>query len=378
MTFQFQIEAIDENSTARSGRFSTPHGIIDTPVFAPVGTQATVKAMRPSDLRGLGATLLLSNTYHLYLRPGDELIFDQGGLHQFMGWDGPILTDSGGFQVFSLSDTRQVDADGVTFRSHLDGSSHRFTPEKSIAIQENLGADIIMAFDECPPPDDYAYVKQSLSRTHDWLLRCIEAKRRPDQALFAIVQGGIFPDLRKQSASFMVDLDLPGYAIGGLAVGESKAEMYRTLDVVEPLLPVDKPRYLMGVGAPEDIVNGVLRGIDMFDCVLPTRIARNGAALVMGGRMNLRNARFARDPNPIDAKCACYSCNQFSRAYLRHLVKSNEILGHILLTTHNLHFLLSLMRQIRRSLAAGNLHAFAMEFLSHYDQLPGTEAKAVP
>jgi queuine tRNA-ribosyltransferase len=283
-----------------------------------------------------------------------------------MAWDGPILTDSGGFQVFSLSESRKVDGQGVTFQSHLDGSRHRFTPEKSIAIQENLGADIIMAFDECPPPEDYHYVKGSLARTHAWLLRCLASKTRDDQALFGIVQGGIFADLREQSASFMVDLDLPGYAIGGLAVGETKGEMYATLDTLHPCLPVDKPRYLMGVGAPEDVVNAVLRGVDMFDSVLPTRIARNGAALVKGGRLNLRNARFADDPAPVDAGCTCYACVHFSRAYVRHLVKANEILGHILLTIHNVHFLLELMRQVRQAILTGAMEQFAAEFLAHW------------
>jgi len=283
-----------------------------------------------------------------------------------MAWDGPILTDSGGFQVFSLGDTRKIDADGVTFQSHIDGSYHRFTPERSIAIQENLGADIIMAFDECPPPTDRAYVEKSLTRTHPWLERCLAAKTRPDQALFGIVQGGIFPDLREASARFMIDLDLPGYAIGGLAVGESKVDMAATLDTLHPVLPAHKPRYLMGVGAPEDVVNGVLRGVDIFDCVLPTRIARNGAALVKGGRLNLRNAEYTADPAPLDALCTCYTCTHFSRAYLRHLVKANEILGHILLTTHNLHFLLDLMRQIRAAIERGELRPFAAEFLSHY------------
>jgi queuine tRNA-ribosyltransferase len=364
--FEFEITATDPESGGRNGRFHTPHGILQTPVFAPVGTAATVKALKPSDLQALGASLVLSNTYHLYLRPGDELIRDLGGLHRFMGWDGPILTDSGGFQVFSLSDTRKIDADGVTFKSHIDGSIHRFTPERSVAIQENLGADVIMAFDECPPPDDRAYVEQSLTRTHPWLERCLAAKTRSDQALFGIVQGGIFPDLREASARFMMELDLPGYAIGGLAVGETKAEMATVLDALHPVLPPDKPRYLMGVGAPEDVVNGVLRGVDIFDCVLPTRIARNGSALVKGGRLNLRNAQYRADPAPLVADCACYTCAHFSRAYLRHLVMANEILAHILLTTHNVHFLLELMRQLRAAIAAGQLRPFATEFLSHY------------
>ncbi len=369
--FRFEIEAEEGGTAARTGTFHTPHGRVQTPVFAPVGTQATVKAMRPSDLEALGATLILSNTYHLYLRPGDELVRDLGGLHSFMQWNGPILTDSGGFQVFSLSDTRKIDDDGVTFQSHHDGSYHRFTPEKSIAIQENLGADVIMMFDECPPPDDYDYVKQSLKRTHPWAERCVAAKTRGDQALFGIVQGGIFPDLREESARFLLEMNLPGYAIGGLAVGESKADMYATLDVVEPILPREKPRYLMGVGAPEDLVNGVLRGVDIFDCVLPTRLARHGSAFVKGGRLNMRNAKFERDGAPLDKTCSCPTCTTFTRAYLRHLVKANEILGHILLTTHNIHFLLTLMDDMRKAIRKGQLSEFASEFLSHYPDVGG-------
>ena len=364
--FEFELIATDPVTGARAGRFHTPHGILETPVFAPVGTQATVKALKPADLKAIGATLVLSNTYHLYLRPGDELIRDLGGLHHFMGWDGPILTDSGGFQVFSLSDTRKMDQDGVTFQSHIDGSYHRFTPEKSIAIQENLGADIIMAFDECPPPDDYEYVKESLSRTHPWAERCREAQTRPDQALFGIVQGGVFPELREESARFLMTLDFPGYAIGGLSVGESKPDMYAMLDVLNPILPAEKPRYLMGVGTAEDLINGVMRGIDIFDCVLPTRLARHGAAMVLGGRLNLNNARFATDPEPIDQNCACYTCRNFGRAYLRHLVKANEILGHILLSTHNVHFLINLMTQMRQAIIEGQAGAFAQEILKHY------------
>jgi queuine tRNA-ribosyltransferase len=364
--FKFEVTAVDPHTKARNGRFHTPHGVIETPVFAPVGTQATVKAIRPSDLTELGATLVLSNTYHLYLRPGDELVKALGGLHNFMQWDGPLLTDSGGFQVFSLSETRKIDQDGVTFQSHHDGSRHRFTPESSIAIQENLGADIIMAFDECPPPDDYDYVKQSLTRTHPWLERCLAAKTRGDQALFGIVQGGIFPDLRAESGRFVTDLDLPGYAIGGLAVGETKPQMHAVLDVLHPILPQNKPRYLMGVGAPEDLVNGVMRGVDIFDCVLPTRLARHGSALVLGGRINLRNAQFSYDPQPIAPDCTCYTCRHFSRAYLRHLVKANEILGHMLLSTHNLHFLLNLMRQMREAIRQGRLAQFGADFLQHY------------
>ena len=361
--FEFELLVSDPTSGARAGLFHTPHGAIPTPIFAPVGTLGTVKALRPADLNRLGVELLLSNTYHLYLRPGEDIVHELGGLHSFMAWDGPILTDSGGFQVFSLSRTRKIDEDGVTFRSHLDGSTHRFTPEKSVLIQENLGADIIMAFDECPAPDDYAYVQQSLTRTHSWAARCRKAQIRSDQALFGIVQGGIFPDLREQSARFLMELDFPGYGIGGLSVGESKADMYAMLDVLNPILPQDKPRYLMGVGEAEDLVNGVLRGIDIFDCVLPTRLARHGAALVAGGRLNMSNAEFKRDPKPIDPACDCYTCRHFSRAYLRHMVKSNEILGHVLLTTHNVHFLLDLMRRLRNHIFDGSITELAREFL---------------
>lgn len=364
--FEFELLAVDAQSGARAGRYYTPHGVIPTPIFAPVGTSATVKAMRPADLLDLDVGLVLGNTYHLYLRPGDELVRELGGLHQFMDWNRPLLTDSGGFQVFSLSKTRKIDADGVLFQSHIDGSKHQFTPEKSIEIQENLGADIIMAFDECPPPDDFNYVQESLRRTHAWAARCREAQKRDDQALFGIVQGGIFPELREESARFLIDLDFPGYAIGGLSVGESKAEMYQMLEVLKDILPVNKPRYLMGVGTAEDLVNGVIRGIDIFDCVLPTRLARHGAAMVLGGRLNLNNAQFARDPQPIDADCHCYACSHFSRAYIRHLVKANEILGHILLTTHNLHFLINLMNDLRIAIINGTFSDFAEAILKHY------------
>jgi len=290
-----------------------------------------------------------------------------GGLHDFMAWDRPILTDSGGYQVFSLSQTNEIDKDGVTFRSHLDGSTHRFTPERSIRIQEKLGADIIMAFDECPPPDDYAYVQQSLQRTHKWAVRCREAQSRSDQALFGIVQGGIFDDLREQSARFLMNLDFPGYAIGGLSVGESKEDMYAMLEVLNPILPWEKPRYLMGVGAAEDIVNGIIRGVDIFDCVLPTRLARHGAAMIRGGRLNMNNAQYKRDPAPIDPACNCYCCRHFSRAYIRHLVKSNEILGHMLLTTHNVHFLIDLVGEMRNSILEGTASQFASSFLAAYE-----------
>jgi len=366
MTFSFELIAEDTGTQARAGLLQTPHGQIPTPVFAPVGTQATVKTLTPDDLRAIGATLILSNTYHLYLRPGPELIADFGGLHQFMQWDGPILTDSGGFQVFSLESLREIDEDGVTFRSHLDGSKHRFTPERVVAIQEQLGADIIMAFDECPPPDDYEYNIAALNRTHRWAERCQAAQKRTDQALYGIVQGGVFADLRLQSAEFLTALDFPGYAIGGLSVGESKPQMHQMLEVLHPALPRHKPRYLMGVGSPEDLFECVARGIDQFDCVLPTRIARNGAVFTHRGRLNLRNARFANDPNPIDPDCDCYTCRTFSLAYLRHLLVAKEILALRLTTLHNLYFMLTLMGHIRRAISDGHFAAYKNSFLANY------------
>lgn len=373
--FAFSLEA--QHGAARAGVFQTPHGSISTPVFAPVGTQATVKAVQPRELREMGATLVLANTYHLYLRPGDELIADFGGLHRFMAWDGPMLTDSGGFQVFSLGEIREIDADGVTFRSHLDGAKHRLTPEKSIQIQHHLGADIIMAFDECSTPNDRAAVLPALERTHRWLKRCLDEHLRSGdpnrQALFGIVQGGIYRDLRAQSVEAVTALDLPGYAIGGLAVGETKAEMYETLESTTPLLPEDRPRYLMGVGSPEDLVHGVARGVDIFDCVLPTRIARNGAALTRTGRINMRNLQYASDHEPIEAGCTCYVCQTFSRGYVRHLVKASEILAHQLLSLHNLHFLLTLMREMRAAILDGTFTDYAKNFLATYEPVAGTQ-----
>jgi queuine tRNA-ribosyltransferase len=370
----FEFELTGADGRARAGVFRTPHGELLTPVFAPVGTAATVKALTPTQLHELGATLVLSNTYHLYLRPGDEVVRDLGGLHAFMHWPGPMLTDSGGFQVFSLSDTRKIDDDGVTFKSHLDGSLHRFTPEKSIAIQENLGADIVMAFDECAPPLDRDYNRLALDRTHAWAERCVRAQTRRDQALFGIVQGGVFPDLREESARFLTALDLPGYAIGGLAVGETKEQMHATLEVVEPLLPAHKPRYLMGVGSPEDLVNGVARGIDIFDCVLPTRLARNGAALTRAGRLTMTNAHFARDRLPVEPGCACYCCAHFTRAYLRHLLQAKEILGATLLTIHNVHLLLTLMREMRAAILAQTFTQYAENFLARYSPVEAAAA----
>jgi queuine tRNA-ribosyltransferase len=335
---------------ARAGVFRTPHGDLETPVFAPVGTQATVKTLTPAQLDELGASLILSNTYHLHLRPGDELVRDLGGLHEFMQWPSPLLTDSGGFQVFSLAQTRQIDDDGVTFKSHIDGSTHRFTAEKSIQIQENLGADIIMAFDECSDPNDHAYTKIAMERTHRWAERCLSAKTRADQALFGIVQGGVKPDLRTASAQFITSLPFPGIAIGGLSVGETKDEMHATLDLVTSIIPEHKPRYLMGVGTPEDLINGIARGVDIFDCVLPTRLARHNAAFSSEGRLNLMNATFARDPRPIDENCNCYTCKTFTRAYLRHLIVARELLSGTLLSIHNLHALIQLVKNIRVSI----------------------------
>jgi queuine tRNA-ribosyltransferase len=366
MTFEFTLLHTDTDSRARLGRIGTPHGSISTPAFAPVGTQATVKALDPRDLHELGAELILANTYHLYLRPGAEVVAELGGLHGFMGWDGPILTDSGGFQVFSLAENRRATDEGVEFRSHIDGSQHLLTPEAVMRVQEQLGADIAMCLDECAEPHDRAYNEQALARTHAWAERCRAAHQRADQALFGIVQGGIFPDLRRQSAEFLTGLDFPGYAVGGLSVGETKEQMYAMLDVTLPELPAGKPRYLMGVGAPEDLLEGVDRGVDLFDCVLPTRLARNAALFTREGRINLRNARFERDPAPPEAGCQCYTCRHFSRAYLRHLFKAEELLVYRLATIHNVHFLLRLMRDLRAAIAAGRFAAFKDDFLADY------------
>ena len=349
--FEFQVTA--KNNRARTGIFKTPHGDLLTPVFAPVGTQATVKTLTPEHLGEINATLVLSNTYHLYLRPGDELVRDMGGLHQFMRWHRPMLTDSGGFQVFSLAQTRKIDDDGVTFKSHIDGSTHRFTPEKSIAIQENLGADIIMAFDECSDPNDHTYSKLAMERTHRWAERSLRAQTHSDQALFGIVQGGVQADLRAESATFIASLDTPGIAIGGLSVGETKQEMHETLDIVTPLLPENRPRYLMGVGTPEDLIDGVLRGIDIFDCVLPTRLARHHSAFAPEGRLNLMNATFARDERPVDGTCDCYTCKTFTRAYIRHLIVAKELLAGTLISIHNLRALIRLMEEIRTYISQG-------------------------
>lgn len=364
MSFSFVVHG--RAGSARLSTFHTPHGPIAMPAFAPVGTQANVKTLEPRDLQAAGAQLILANTYHLYLRPGHELVQRFGGLHEFMGWDGPLLTDSGGFQVFSLAHQRKVDDDGVTFRSHIDGSSHRFSPERVMEIEQALGPDIAMVLDECPPPLERRYNEEALQRTLRWAARCKAAHSRPDQALFGIVQGGIFPDLRLESIAALLPLDFPGYAIGGLAVGETKEQMYATLDVTCPALPADRPRYLMGVGAPEDIVEAVYRGVDLFDCVLPTRIARNGQLLTPDGRMNMRNAQYAEDHRPVQEDCLCYTCRTFSRAYLRHLYKAGEITALRLGTIHNLQFMLELMRQIRRAIAQGEYEQFRAQFLTRF------------
>ncbi len=334
----------------------------------PVGTQATVKTMSPEELKKIGSGIILSNTYHLYLRPGHEIVREAGGLHRFMNWNRGILTDSGGFQVFSLSKLRKISEEGVAFRSHLSGEPLFISPEKSIEIQNALGADIIMAFDECPPyPAEREYVKNSLERTTRWAERCLEAHARPDsQALFGIVQGGMYPDLRKQSARELKAFDFPGYAIGGLSVGEPKELMYEILAETTPLLPADKPRYLMGVGSPDALIEGVIYGVDMFDCVLPTRIARNGTAMTSEGRIVVRNARYARDFTPLDPNCDCNTCRNYTRAYLRHLVKADETFGLRLITYHNLYFLIQLMSQIRQAIREDRLADFRDTFFDQY------------
>lgn len=353
---------------ARLGILHTPHGLIETPIFMPVGTQATVKSMTPEELEEIEAQIILSNTYHLYLRPGHNLIKEAGGLHKFMNWDRPILTDSGGFQVFSLGSLRKITEEGVEFRSHHDGSKHFISPEKAIEIQTALGSDIMMAFDECAPyPADKAYVKKSLERTTRWLKRCNEAHKNTEkQALFGIVQGGMYKDLREQSAKEITSIDLPGYAIGGLSVGEPKDIMYEVLDYTVPLLPKDKPRYLMGVGSPDDLIEGVIRGIDMFDCVLPTRIARNGTAMTSHGKVVVRNATYQKDFTALDEECDCYTCKNYTKAYIRHLIKTNEILGARLLTIHNLRFLLNLMKNVRQAIMEDRLMDFRNEFFGKY------------
>ena len=358
----------DSKTGARRGVVHTPHGDIQTPVFMPVGTQATVKSMTPEELKEIGAQIILSNTYHLYLRPGHDLVKEAGGLHNFMKWDRPILTDCGGFQVFSLSDLRTITEEGVEFTSHLDGSKHFFSPEKVMEIEEALGADIIMSFDECVKyPETYEYTKQSMERTTRWAKRCKAAHTTTDkQALFGIIQGGFYEDLRQQSAKDLIELDFPGYAIGGISVGEPKEEFLKMLYYTTPLMPENKPRYLMGVGTPDYLIEAALSGIDMCDCVLPTRIARNGTAMTWNGKVVVRNATYERDWGPLDPECDCYTCRNYTRAYIRHLVKTKEILGDRLLSIHNLYFLTKLMERVRIEIENDNLENFKNEFYKKY------------
>ena len=365
---KFEIEDRDQRSRARLGRITTPHSSFETPVFMPVGTLATVKSLSSDELEEMGAGIILSNTYHLHLRPGEELIERAGGLHQFMNWSGSILTDSGGFQVFSLDSLRKIEEEGVSFRSHIDGSPLFISPEKSIEIQNKLGSDIIMAFDECAPyPAEREYIKASMERTTRWAQRSKDAHSQWDkQSLFAIVQGGVFPDLRKESAAALTEMDFPGYAIGGLSVGEPKEDMYHVLEETIPLLPQDRPRYLMGVGSPDSLIEGAIRGVDMFDCVLPTRIARNGTAMTSLGRVSLRNARYFDDFSPLDPECQCSTCQNYSKAYLRHLFIAKEMLGPRLVSIHNLSFLLNLMKKIREAIKANSLLELREEFYSKY------------
>lgn len=364
----YELVKKDELTGARAGIIHTPHGSFPTPIFMPVGTQASVKGVSPDELRDLGAGIILSNTYHLFLRPGMDLIREAGGLHKFMHWDRAILTDSGGFQVFSLGDLRKITEEGVTFRSHIDGSKKFLSPEVSMEVQMALGSDIVMAFDECVPyPADYDYAKKSTERTIRWLKRCKEAMTAPNQGLFGIVQGGMYKELREWSARETTAMDLPGYAVGGLSVGEPKELMYEMLEYSTSLLPQDKPRYLMGVGTPDCLVEGVQRGIDMFDCVYPTRVARNGMAMTWTGRLVMKNAQFTHDHHVLEEGCGCYACrNGYTRAYIRHLVRANEIFGLRLLSLHNLYFLQEFMRRMRQAILDDRFTEFRSDFLNHY------------
>jgi len=365
LDFKFELLKECEKTGARAGILHTPHGDIETPIFMPVGTQATVKTMSPEELKEIGAQIIVSNTYHLYLRPGHELVKKAGGLHSFMNWDRPILTDSGGFQVFSLGDLRTITDEGVLFRSHLDGSKHLFTPEKVMEIENALGADIIMAFDECTAyPSTFQESERAVKRTTDWARRCKEAHNNDKQALFGIIQGNVYKELRERSAKEIIDLDFPGYGIGGLSVGESAEIMYEVLDYTTPLMPKNKPRYLMGVGAPENIVEGIKRGVDMFDCVLPTRIARNGTVMTSFGKLVIKNAAYKDDFLPLDPECECYTCKNYSRAYIRHLLKADEIFGLRLTSIHNLAYLLKLTRDIRKAILEDKYPEFIEEFYS--------------
>ena len=352
---------------ARAGRIHTPHGSFDTPIFMPVGTQASVKTLAPEELKEMGAGIILSNNYHLFLRPGSKLVKEAGGLHKFMNWDRAILTDSGGFQVFSLGDLRKISEEGVTFRSHIDGSKKFLSPEIATQSQMDLGADIIMAFDECVPyPADFKYTRESMELTLRWAQRCKDTMTNPNQGLFGIVRGGMYKDLRIECANRLVDMDFPGYAVGGLSVGEPKELMYEMLDITLEHLPQNKARYLMGVGTPDCLVEGVMRGIDMFDCVYPTRVARNGTAMTWNGRLVIKNAQYEHDFHPIDEHCNCYTCRNYSRAYIRHLVRVNEIFGLRLLTIHNLHFLIDFMRQMRQSIMEDRFPEFYRKFTANF------------
>lgn len=360
--FSFDVEAT--GGAARAGRLVTPHGEVETPAFMPVGTAGAVKAVTFRDVREAGAQIVLANTYHLMLRPGDALVAESGGLHGFTGWDGPLLTDSGGYQVFSLGALRRLSEDGVAFRSHLDGSLHRLTPERSMDVQMNLGADIVMAFDECPPwPAPREAVAEATDRTTRWARRSRDAHRHSDQWLFGIVQGGVHLDLREKSAREIMQMDFPGHGIGGLSVGEPKGDMLRVLDHLHPILPATRPRYLMGVGTPEDLVEAVARGVDLFDCVLPTRNARHGQLFTSEGKISIRNAQYRADGRPLDPRCACFTCRTASRAYLRHLHLAREMTAATLLTIHNLAFYLDTLRQMRQSLRSGRFEAFRQEML---------------
>ena len=366
--FSYELLHTCAQSGARLGVLHTPHGDIQTPIYMPVGTAAVVKAMTSREMEEIGTQILLSNTYHLHLRPGEDLVAEAGGLHRFMDWHKPILTDSGGFQVFSLAGIRTIAEEGVTFQSHLDGSRQFIGPETSMDIQQKLGADIAMAFDVCSPyPCDHETAKANMERTHRWAQRCKEHHTREDQALFGIVQGAFYKDLRIESAKTLSDMDFIGYGIGGLSVGEPKPIMYEMLEEMMPYMPAHKPRYLMGVGTPDCLIEGVLRGIDMFDCVLATRIARNGTALTSAGRLVVRNAQYARDFGPIDPECDCYACTHFSRAYVRHLIKAGEITGGRLLSIHNLRFLIRLMERVRQAIAEDRFLDFRKEFYAKYD-----------
>ena len=364
----YELLHVCKQTGARRGIVHTPHGDIQTPVFMPVGTQATVKSMTPEELKEVGAQIILANTYHLFLRPGHELVKEAGGLHEFMHWDRPILTDSGGFQVFSLGALRTISEEGVEFRSHLDGSKQFLSPEKAMEVENALGADIIMAFDECCPyPSTYEYTKKSMERTTRWAKRCKEAhSRKEEQGLFGIIQGGFYKDLRKQSAEDLIKLDFPGYAIGGISVGEPKEEFLDILNYTAPIMPENKPRYLMGVGTPDYLVEAAMAGIDMCDCVIPTRLARHGTAFPSKGKIVVRNASYERDFNPLDDECDCYTCKNYTRAYIRHLVKTNEILGIRLLSIHNIKFLTNLMDKVRIEIERDNLGSFRKEFYRKY------------